>query len=151
MDSLNAHLQTMSGTPSNPLCPPLIFTAGLPALSSLWLTLSDTGGADVVMASTAYGGSSELTDIYEGRGGVRKHKFDITGSNPVIPGIKTVLDTLERDPEETEETSEMKRMKRTVVFVEVPSNPDMKVVDLGELREVLEEYGERVGKEVSVC
>lgn len=61
---------------------PCCFTAGLPAICSLWLSLVAQGGADILMASTAYGGSSELTDLIDKRCSIfNKHKFDITGKN----------------------------------------------------------------------
>jgi len=57
------HLQTMSGTSVNPAANPVVFTAGLSALCSMYTTLISRGGADVLMCSTAYGGSSQLTDL----------------------------------------------------------------------------------------
>lgn len=48
----------MSGTHANKELTPVCCTAGLPTISSIWLALALEGGADVVMASTAYGGSS---------------------------------------------------------------------------------------------
>jgi cysteine synthase A len=58
-----AHLQTMSGTTADASCEPVVCTAGLPAICAIWMSLLQHGGADVLMASTAYGGSSQLTDI----------------------------------------------------------------------------------------
>ncbi len=47
------------------------------------------------MASTAYGGSSELTDILTARTDkFRKHKFDITGKNKVTDAIENLMDSL---------------------------------------------------------
>jgi len=57
----------MSGEKENPLAYPVCFAAGLPAICSVWLSLISMGGADIVMASTAYGGSSQLTDVLTGR------------------------------------------------------------------------------------
>lgn len=48
----------MSGALENKDFYPETFTAGLPSICSLWISLILTGGADIVMASTAYGGSS---------------------------------------------------------------------------------------------
>lgn len=48
----------MSGTEVNDKSLPISFTSGLSAVCSLWLSLIATGGADILMASTAYGGSS---------------------------------------------------------------------------------------------
>ena len=44
------------------------------------MTLVFQGGADILMASTAYGGSSQLTDLIAQRAThFVKHTFDITG------------------------------------------------------------------------
>jgi cystathionine beta-lyase/cystathionine gamma-synthase len=76
--TFNAHLQTMSGTDVDTAANPVTFAAGLPAIASIWLTLVKNGGANILMCSTAYGGSSELTDIFHARGGkLSKSKFDI--------------------------------------------------------------------------
>ena len=75
---LFAHLQTLSGTEVNTSVNPVICTAGLPQISSLWITLLLRGGADILMASTAYGGSSQLTDILTGSAAtLNKHTFEI--------------------------------------------------------------------------
>ncbi|ORY46754.1 hypothetical protein BCR33DRAFT_783237 [Rhizoclosmatium globosum] len=79
-----AHLQTMSGTTADPTANPVVFTAGLPAICATWLALLTTGGADILMASTAY--------------------------------------------------------PTTVLFVEIPTNPDMKVPDMAVLARHLETY-----------
>jgi cystathionine beta-lyase/cystathionine gamma-synthase len=74
---------------------PVCFTAGLPAICSFWLSLISNGGADILMASTAYGGSSELTDILTARtDNFRKHKFDITGKNKVTDAIENLMNSL---------------------------------------------------------
>ena len=57
-----AHLQRLCGTAVDVSCEPVVFTAGLPTLSSLWLTLLRRGGADILMSSTAYGGYSSILD-----------------------------------------------------------------------------------------
>lgn len=48
----------MSGTDINNYSLPICFTSGLSGVCSLWLSLIASGGADILMASTAYGGSS---------------------------------------------------------------------------------------------
>lgn len=58
-----AHLQTLSGTEVDTESSPCVFTAGLPSIASLWLALIARGGADILMCSTAYGGSNQLTDV----------------------------------------------------------------------------------------
>jgi cystathionine beta-lyase/cystathionine gamma-synthase len=150
LQSFQTHLQTLSGTPPNLSCPPICYTAGLPAVCSLWMTLVASGGADIVMASTSYGGSSELTDIISskaitpGAGGAslfRKHKFDITGSNEIIPAIRTVLTALQSSPPEN-------LLPRTVLFLEIPTNPDMKVPSMIELATMLLNYQQATGKSV---
>eukprot|EP00122_Pirum_gemmata_P005382 Pgem_evm1s4901 len=113
------HLQTLSGTQINSDANPACFTAGLPAICSLWMTLVHEGGADILMASTAYGGSSQLTDLIHDRAhSVNKHTYDITGKNDIGEAVKKGLDKLSSDP------SALKN--RTVLFMEVPTNPDMK-------------------------
>ena len=80
IDALHAHLQALCGTPLDVACRPALFTAGLPALGALWSALAARGGADVVMCSTAYGGSSQVTDLLAARvpcARLRKHTFDI--------------------------------------------------------------------------
>jgi cysteine synthase A len=120
------HLQTMSGVEANADHFPQCFTAGLPAIAAVWMSLIHLGGSDIVMASTAYGGSSELTDLLEKRtGNLSKTTFDITGNNPLVPSIKKALDKLAENPE--------KLKPRTMVFVEIPTNPDMKVPDVVEI------------------
>ena len=95
----HAHLQTMSGTPVDTGADPVTCQAGLPTIATLWLTLEDTGGANVVMCSTAYGGSSELTDICMARGGkITKSTYDIQGDVPMEPSIEAALASLQADP-----------------------------------------------------
>lgn len=130
---LYAHLQTLSGTAVNTSCNPVCFTSGLPTISALWLTLLSQGGADVLMASTAYGGSSELTDIYNSRGEFfHKHKFHVQGQNDISESIQTALNTLSADA--------TKLLPTTVLFVEIPTNPDMKVPDITVLAGMLSAF-----------
>jgi cysteine synthase A len=129
----------MSGVEANAKHFPQCFTAGLPAIAAVWMSLIHLGGADIVMASTSYGGSSELTDLLENRtGNLTKTTFDITGSNPLVPAISIALDKLAANPE--------KLQPRTMVFVEIPTNPDMKVPDVVEIAEVLKAYKEKMSK-----
>ena len=137
LEEFYAHLQTLSGTAPNPATRPVVFTAGLPSLSSLWLTLVSRGGADVLMASTAYGGSSELADIYHSRSQLFcKHTFDITGRNDILTAISSALDRLANPQGEFRAGL----LPTTVLFVEVPTNPDMKVPDMAALARVLTAY-----------
>lgn len=88
MEGFLSHLQTMSGATKDMGAKPVTFTVGLAALNSLWLTMASMGGANVLMASTAYGGSSEMTDLMVKHcgGGIKKHKFHVQGSNEVREG-----------------------------------------------------------------
>jgi len=140
--ALYGHLQTMSGTDINTAVNPIICTAGLPTIASMWITLMLRGGADILMASTAYGGSSQLTDIITSRANVlQKHTFDIQGVNTnIIDRIRGRLDDLASDVS--------KLMPLTVLFVEIPTNPDMKVPDTRELAPILQGYKEKTGKGV---
>lgn len=118
IDEFSRHLQVLSGTAVNPSASPVCFTAGLPAIATLWTALNSRGGADILMASTAYGGSSQLTDLLEKFSpSIKKHTFDIQGSNDMIQSIKSRLSDHSRF-----------KQKTTVVFVEIPTNPDMKVI-----------------------
>ncbi|OQS02393.1 hypothetical protein THRCLA_05230 [Thraustotheca clavata] len=134
------HLQTMSGTDVKRDAQPVIFTAGLPSVCTLWLALLQKGGADVLMASTAYGGSSQLTDIFTSRAPTlfTKATFDITGKNEISTSIKNALDAL----------APKAKTPTTVLFVEIPTNPDMKVPDMATLARHLTAYQQSTGKEV---
>ena len=96
LESFYAHLQTMTGTAVDVTAKPQCFTAGLSALCSLWLALSKNGGAEIVMCSTAYGGSSQLTDLVCERAPrtLRKHTFGIQGDALIIEAIRSSLDKL---------------------------------------------------------
>lgn len=114
-----AHLQEMSGTPVDPTRNPTVFTAGLPTLASLWIALINSGGADILMASTAYGGSSQLTDLLiTSSPNLRKFTFDLQGERGMEAAIRGGLEALAHNAAELAAT--------TVVFIETPSNPDMK-------------------------
>lgn len=137
----HAHLQKLSGTEVNAAVSPVVFTAGLPSLCSLWVSLVASGGADVLMCSTAYGGSSQLMDLMNKASGlINKHRFHIQGTASIVKGIQTALDELAADPS--------KLLPRTVLFVEIPTNPDMKVPDMPTITEMLKTYKAATGKEV---
>lgn len=137
----HAHLQTLSGTEVNADVRPVVFTAGLPSLCSLWVSLVTKGGADILMCSTAYGGSSQLMDLMNKASGlINKHRFHIQGTASIVKGIQTALDELAADPS--------KLLPRTVLFVEIPTNPDMKVPDMPTIVEMLKKYKATTGKEV---
>eukprot|EP01134_Creolimax_fragrantissima_P006553 CFRG6553T1 len=141
LTDLYAHLQVLSGTPVNPDANPVCFTAGLPSICSLWFTLIAQGGADVVMASTAYGGSSQLTDLLTHRSSTfKKHTFDITGTNDISESIQSTLNALATDVSNL--------LPTTVLFVEIPTNPDMKVPDMGALASMLTSYKSNTSRDV---
>lgn len=93
------------------------------------------------MASTSYGGSSELTDILSGKAdNLIKHKFDITGNNDIQAAIQGSLDGLSNKMENLKPT--------TCLFVEIPTNPDMKVPEITQLATMLTEYEAKTKKRV---
>ncbi len=133
------HLQTLSGTPTDMACRPVCFTAGLSAIASLWVTLIARGGADILMASTAYGGSSQVTDVLSERSGalLRKHTFHIQGSASILPSIRAALAAMRGESGTPRPI--------TCLFVEVPTNPDMKVPDMPSLAAMLAEDAAKAG------
>eukprot|EP00793_Prasinoderma_coloniale_P000021 PRCOL_00005529-RA len=141
--AFEAHLQTMSGTDADATHPPVSFTAGLPALCSVWTAMIAMGGADVLMCSTAYGGSSQMTDLLVERvPTLRKHTFDIQGVGTCLStSIKDALDRLAQD-------EGSKSIPATLLAVEIPTNPDMKVPDMREVAEMLAAHGTETGKDV---
>jgi len=138
--SFNAHLQSMSGTAVDPSADPVTCSAGLPTIAALWLALEGLGGADILMCSTAYGGSSELTDLCLTRGNLRKTTFHIQGDATFNGSIGEALDSLAADPASLRPT--------TVLFVEIPSNPDQKMPDLAQLAADCEAYQASTGKQL---
>jgi cysteine synthase A len=142
VDEFYAHLQTLCGTDVNTSANPVVFTAGLPALCSVWLSLIQRGGADVMMCSTAYGGSSQLTDLLQSKvPKFKKHTFDIQGLGAnIVERINGRLEDLAAKPNEL--------MPTTVVIIEIPTNPDMKVPDMKSVAEMLSAYKAKTGKNV---
>lgn len=141
--AFHAHLQELSGAPVSPDDAPVVFTAGLPALASLWAALGAGGGVDVLMCSTAYGGSSQVTDLFSERvpAGLRKHTFDIQGRGTQLVGaIGAKLTAMAQSGTEL--------LGTTLVMVEIPTNPDMKVPNLTELVGAIGAYKAASGKDV---
>ena len=136
----HAHLQTMSGTAANTACNPVCFTAGLPATCAVWVELINRGGLDCLMASTAYGGSSQLTDLLAEATPqyFKKWQYHIQGAAGMIESIRSTLNEMAACPD-------LKPV--TVLFSEIPTNPDMKVPDLQDLVNVINEYRQKTGKE----
>ena len=144
VDAFYAHLQTMSGTAADPANPPAVFTAGLSALCSMYLALIKQGGCNLLMCSTAYGGSSQLTDLISSRAPTfSKSTFDIQGDADIGKSIQSSLNALARDPAALQPT--------TVLFVEIPTNPDMKVPDMDDVGKFVSEYKAATGKRVILC
>jgi cysteine synthase A len=136
----HAHLQTLSGTAVNTGANPVIFAAGLPALTSMWFTMIGRGGCNVLMASTAYGGSSECTDLIEKFCPTfKKTTYDVQGAAAMIESIKLRLDELSSKPDEL--------LATTVLLSEVPTNPDMKVPDIKALADLIVAYKKKTGKD----
>ena len=120
------HLQELSGTDRDPECNPVVFTAGLPCICSVYYALVEQGGADLLMCSTAYGGSSQVTDLLRDRAGTfSKHTFHIQGDAIIDESISSALDKLAR--KEGLPSGQADLFPTTVLFVEIPTNPDMKV------------------------
>jgi cysteine synthase A len=135
----HAHLQTLAGTDVNPAANPITFTAGLSALCSVWFTMIKRGGCNVLMASTAYGGCSELTDlITKFSPKFKQTRYDVQGAAAMIESIRIRLDELASKPAEL--------MPTTVLLSEIPTNPDMKVPDIKALADLITAYKKRTGK-----
>jgi cysteine synthase A len=136
------HLQHLSGTPADSKSKPVVATAGLSALSSLWVSLIARGGVDVVMCSTAYGGTVQMTALFdEAEAKFRKHDFHVQGEfTSVTSSIQVVLNKLVADKDNA--------LPLTVIFIEVPTNPDMKVPDIQVLANMAKDYQKASGKEV---
>lgn len=59
------------------------------------------GGANVVMASTAYGGSSQLTDVIEEHSTLfKKTKYHVQGANGMVQAIRIQLNALSTAPDQ---------------------------------------------------
>ena len=136
-----AHVQTLSGTPINTDANPVIFTSGLSSICALYMSLIHQGGADILMCSTAYGGCSQLTDLLNEKAShLRKSTFDIQGEADINLSIKGALDRLAGDPKSL--------LPTTVLFVEIPTNPDMKVPDVAAVASSLKAYQNATQKNV---
>jgi len=133
-----SHLQSMTGAPVDETNRPFAYTAGLPAIKSIFLALSRMGGAELIMCSTCYGGSSQLADLLVERtpSTLRKHTFAIQGNADIVVALRTALERLNSLPDE----GEGMRKKRTLLFIEVPTNPNMKVPDLDALADMIDTY-----------
>lgn len=135
-----SHLQTLCGTAVCPSAPPLVSAAGLPALCALYFALVKRGGAEVIMCSTAYGGSSQLSDILSQRTKLlRKHTFDIQGEADMVSSIEETLTRVSKAPG---------LLPTVVLFLELPTNPDMKVPSLKRILDLVQSFQKATRKTV---
>ena len=67
-----------------------------------------------------------------------KHTFDIQGSADIDKSIAGKLKNLEENREGL--------FKTLVLFVEIPTNPDMKVPNMGKIAEELQRYQTATGR-----
>eukprot|EP00462_Mataza_sp_D1_P009943 CAMPEP_0175157560 /NCGR_PEP_ID=MMETSP0087-20121206/22280_1 /TAXON_ID=136419 /ORGANISM="Unknown Unknown, Strain D1" /LENGTH=639 /DNA_ID=CAMNT_0016445203 /DNA_START=15 /DNA_END=1931 /DNA_ORIENTATION=+ len=135
------HLKQMAGC-AGADGDPLLCTVGLSALAACVMGANELGNSqlDVLMCSTAYGGSSQQCDIMALKcDGLKKHTFDIQGrTGHVFRAISNKL-------------SEMQKTKRapvTLVQLEYPTNPDMKDCDLDDLEATIQDYSKAANSEV---
>jgi len=145
--SFGAHLQEMSGTAVDSKNAPVCFTAGLSALTALWIALTGGGGADVLMSSTAYGGSSQVTDLLGARvpACLHKHTFDLQGGAQITHNVQGALARIRDAYAAQGKRPPRAEVATTVLFVEAPTNPDMKVPDLPALARALAKHATDVG------
>eukprot|EP01108_Squamamoeba_japonica_P003727 TRINITY_DN298_c0_g1_i1.p2 TRINITY_DN298_c0_g1~~TRINITY_DN298_c0_g1_i1.p2 ORF type:complete len:655 (-),score=470.01 TRINITY_DN298_c0_g1_i1:126-2090(-) len=134
--AVRAHLQTLCGTDEAADAPPALFTAGLPTIHAIWLALIGRGGVDVLMCSTAYGGSSQLSDLTAERAPLfAKHTFDIQGERDLAGSVCEALDRLAERGDAL--------LPTTVLFLEMPTNPDMKMIEARRVADALNSYAAR--------
>lgn len=140
------HLKQLSGVvdPNDPT-EAFLSVTGLAALAVFHTTMiTSFGGADTVCCSTGYGGSDKLASIMEERspGQFRKHSYDIQGSLDLTESISNKLDEL------MGETRRDALLDNTVVIIEIPTNPDMKVPQLPVLVAKCQDYQRVTGKKL---
>merc|ERR1712107_160077 len=91
------------------------------------------------MCSTAYGGSNQLVDVLcSTTPSLKKHTFDFQGLLSIEDSISGLLEGLDAST----------LLPTTVLFVEIPTNPDMKVPDMPAVAAMLQKFTERTGKQV---
>jgi len=138
-----AALQRLSNTPVDPAHNPVVFTAGLPAITAMYSSFVTLGGADVLMCSTAYGGSSQLTQIFHDLpGALKRHTFDIQGDTDVTQSITRKLAGMS-------ESTDL--LPTLVLFVEMPTNPDMKIPEIKPMLDALKAFRQRTGRQVMLA
>lgn len=132
--AVNQHLKELAGLGDAP-GEVLIATVGLSALGACVMGALEMGGRDidVLMCSTAYGGSSQQTDILSKTCGITKHTFDIQGKLNVFQALTGKLQAMKANPKAL-----------TFIQLEYPTNPDMKDCDLKKLQAILQAHGSKV-------
>lgn len=81
-----------------------------------------------------------MTDLCNERTNLmNKHKFDITGERNLEQSIKESMDAL---------IKKKSKLPTTVLFVEIPTNPDMKVPDIKVLADMCVAYKAKTKKEI---
>jgi len=70
---------------------------------------------------------------------LKKHTFDIQGEADMVESVSATLNNMRESDD---------LMPNTVLFIEVPTNPDMKVPELGKITQLVHEYKEKTGKNV---
>jgi len=144
LDAFNTHLKELAGCATSQVAP-LVTTTGLASLIACNLAALELGdhNVDILMASTAYGGSSQQTEILSKVSGqITKHTFGIQGKDDhVLEKITEALAAMKSGP----------RKPLTCVLIEYPTNPDMKDCDLTGLEAVLTDYKTSTGSRVVLC
>jgi len=143
VSELKRHLKELAGCDSAE-GDVLLAITGLGALCSCVMAAVALGEAkvDILMCSTAYGGSSQQADILVKHiEGFDKHTFDIQGQNgDVFKALSGQLQAMKAGP----------RKAVTLVQLEYPTNPDMKDCDLDGLEGLILDYQRATGSKVVV-
>eukprot|EP00750_Incisomonas_marina_P025501 INCI5517.1.p1 GENE.INCI5517.1~~INCI5517.1.p1 ORF type:complete len:711 (-),score=149.77 INCI5517.1:58-2100(-) len=146
--ALEAHLKELAGAAPDGPGRVVLSTVGLAALAAVVMASLEIGerNIDSVMCSTAYGGSSQQTDILSTRTfqvglvHMERHKFNIQGAAAdVFKSLRTTLNAMKASES---------RKPLTLVQIEYPTNPDMKDCDLAAVEEELQQYQAATGSQV---
>jgi len=81
-----------------------------------------------------------LTKMWAANSQLVQHTFDIQGSRDLLSSVQTTLDDIAKSGDVSH--------KNTLIFIEIPTNPDMKVPDMRKLAHICSEYRETTGKNV---
>ena len=138
--ALKQHLKQLGGV-AEAKGEVLLATTGLSAMGALIMACVAYGNnsVDLVMCSTAYGGSSQQADILAKSSSMIKHTFDIQGkSADVFRSLSSKLEAMKSGP----------KKPLTVIQLEYPTNPDMKDTDITGLEQVILDYQQATGSKV---